>query len=361
MSEKKRGLTGFARGMLIYVLLFVMLSALALGAFALYLDAYEQSRPVSAVRAYLRDGAEGQLSYAWGYALAQMDTRVQTEEEALGFARELLAAASFRELLSDTEGVRRFGLYDENGFCFAQLVLTQTGRTHWGFTDWAVTEVTTALQGYTHTASLTLPESYTVELNGDALDARFVAERGIDYELLLPCAELVPSLPKMQRWEIGPCLEEPQLRVLDEQGREVPEDARTEQRFLSNCSAKEREQLESFTEEYMSCYLPYAGDLRLNGYGYWSELSHLIVRGGELEERLVQARKGFGYGNTKSLKVLAYDFRLFSRLTETHWFVDFGYTLETEGLHGAVEEDYQLRLLIREEGGKLLTEAMYSY
>ena len=36
-----------------------------------------------AVRAYLQDAREGRLDYTWGYTLAQMDTRIQTEEEAL--------------------------------------------------------------------------------------------------------------------------------------------------------------------------------------------------------------------------------------------------------------------------------------
>lgn len=361
MTKKKRGLSGFGRAMLVYILIFLILAAAALAALTLYLDAYEQSRPVTAVRAYLREAERGELSYAWGYALAQLDTRVQSEEEALRFARELLTAATCRELLSDTEGVSRFGLYDESGFRFAELELRQLGETRWGFTGWEVTGVSTALERYTHSVSLTLPESYGVELDGERLDSRFVAVRGIDYELLLPCAEYVSALPQMQRWEIGPCLHEPAIRVFDEQGHEVPEDERGEARFLSNCTQEEQERLRSFIEQYLNVYLPYAGDLRGGGLNWWGELSHLIVRGGELEERLIQARKGFGFGNTKSLELLDFDYRLFSRLTEDCWFVDLGYTIETEGLSGLVTEDYSIRLLIREQDGKLLTEAMFNY
>ena len=142
---------------------------------------------------------------------------------------------------------------------------------------------------------------------------------------------------------------------------EVQEEERSELRFLSNCDEEEQERLKTFIEKYLSVYLPYAGDLRGGGLGWWGELSHLIVRGGELEERLIQARKGFGFGNTKSLELLDFDYRLFSRLNAGCWFVDLGYTIETEGLHGEVVEEYSIRLLIRETDGKLLTEAMFNY
>ena len=357
----RKRLSGFARGLLAYILIFALLAAGALAVLTCYLDAYERSRPATAVRAYLRDGAQGSLSYAWGYAIAQLDTRVQTEEEGLAFVRGLLSTATYRELLSDTEGQSRFALYDEDGVCFARLTLSQCGEEHWGFTGWEVTEVTTALESYTHSLTLTLPREYRVELDGEELDSRFIAEDRIDYTLLQPCAEYVLPLPQMRRWELGPMLREPEIRVLDARGREVPESEWDEEHFLSNCTAQEREALSDFAKTYLEAYLPYAGDLQRAGLYYWSELSHLIVRGGELEERLIQARKGFGFGNTKSLEVLEYDFRLFSRLADDAWLVDLGYTIETEGLDGVVEEEYQLRLLVREEDGELLTEAMFNY
>lgn len=361
MEKKKHGLSGFARGLLLYILIAVLLGAAALAALTLYLDAFEQSRPVMAVRAYLQDAREGRLDYTWGYTLAQMDTRIQTEEEALAFAQALLGGASCRELLTDTEGLSRFGLYDENGFRFATLSLKQSGEERWGFRSWKVSEVSTALDGYTHSISLTLPEDYSVELNGVVLDKRFVAEQGIGYDQLAACAELVSPLPTMQRWEIGPCLTETSVRVLDREGREVPEEERETLRYLDTCMKEDRERLSAFIEEYLNVYLPYAGDLRGGGISWWSELSHKIVRGGELEERLLQARKGFGYGNTNDIDLLGCDYVFFCDLREGHYLVDFAYTTETEGLHGKVEETNYLRLLIADTEKGLLTEAMYSY
>ena len=41
------------------------------------------------------------------------------------------------------------------------------------------------------------------------------------------------------------------------------------------------------------------------------------------------------------------------------YFADFGYHIRTYGLHDPTEEDYRMRLLIREENGTLLAEQMY--
>ena len=87
----------------------------------------------------------------------------------------------------------------------------------------------------------------------------------------------------------------------------------------------------------------------------------MIVRGGELEQRLIAARKGFGYGNTRSIEIIDHTVNLVTDLKDGHYVVDLLYRTETVGLEGPVQEDNRVRLLVLEENEQLHAEAMYHY
>ena len=213
-----------------------------------------------------------------------------------------------------------------------------------------------------------LPEGYTAELGGRVLDDGFVVASQIDYEILEPFKDYRVKLPTLKRYRVGPILPGQELRIQDEQGREVPQE-QNEADYLPKCSEADRKRLEEFALDFLNAYLPYAGDLNRAGYAYWDTLYYMIVHGGTLEDRLIQARSGFGYGNTYSVEILSDDVRLAADLGNDYYLIDIGYRTETVGLHGPVQEDNQARLLIVEQEGdayygqerQLYVEAMFNY
>lgn len=359
MERTKRG-SRFWRGLLIYCLIFVLLAAAVIFVLGLYLRAYEASRSSTCVKNYLASSGE-RLSAAWDGALSELDPRLRSEEENRAFVREKLAEASWREIRSETIGEKRIGLYDADGVCFEHLTLRQQGESHWGFTDWQVVGEDCDLSSYTHSYSAVLPAEYHAVLGGQELDERFIVESDIPYTVLEACSELVYRLPTKVRYETGLCLIDEPLTVLNAWGAEVPEEQQNELQYLANCGSEVRSRLEDFSLAYLNAYLPYAGDLYHNGLGFWGELSKMIVRGGELEQRLIAARKGFGYGNTRSIEIIDHTVNLVTDLKDGHYVVDLLYRTETVGLEGPVQEDNRVRLLVLEENEQLHAEAMYHY
>lgn len=351
----------FAKGLLVYIVIFLLLAAVALGLLSAYLRAYEDSRSNTCVSRYLAACAEGELTYSWGASLAGLDRRFQSEEEIRAWVCARLEKATFRELRSDDPREKLYGVFDEDGVCLEKLTLRQEGEGRWGFTGWVVTGEECGVDAYTQTLDLLVPSDYTVELGEKTLDDSFVSDSRAVYSLLEPFQGHLGKQPYLKRYQVGPYLPGAELRVRDADGHEVAEEDRNEFYYLQNCSAKETTRLHEFALEYLDVYLPYAGDLERYGIMHWDALYRMIVHGGDLENRLVQARQGFGFGNTNAIEVVSDDLRLTSKLGSGYYVVDLGYRTETVGLHGPVEEDNQVRLLIVEQDGELLVEAMYNY
>ena len=202
MEKGKRGMSGFAKGMLIYILIFLVLAAAVLFVLRLYLRSYELSRPAAGLDDYLDACRAGELD-DWRSALAGIDTRIQSEEEGLAFVRNKIERAACREVKSETTIEKRYGLFDEDGLCFAKLTLRQGEDAGWGFRLWEVVGVECELGAYMHSYGATVPSDYRVFLGDTGLDDRFIVETDISYTILESCRELVPRQPTMVRYEVG--------------------------------------------------------------------------------------------------------------------------------------------------------------
>ena len=360
MQTKKTGSGRFLRGLLIYILIFALLAVAALAVLRQYLAAYEESRVTTAVQRYLDAASGGSLSYGWGVALGKLDSGGGTgEAESRAWAQEMIRSATLREVIGSDREEKIYGLYDADGHCFATVTLRPSGEPdRWGFTGWQVTDESVSLEPYTVTVSAVVPEDYTVEVGGTALTDRNIVEKGIPYSLLEPFADDLKNLPTQVRYQYGPVLAAGELTVLDRAGQPVPETLQTEEHYLDNCSAADRARVKDFVDRYLAAYLPYADDLNRGGMAYFWDVYQLIIHGGELETRIRRAQDGFEYGNVQQLEILSTDLTCVSDLGGGLYFTDFTYHIRTYGLHDPTEEDYRMRLLLREVDGSLYAEQM---
>lgn len=356
MRRKERGLSGFARGILVYILLMVLLGGAALLALNAWLRRYEDCNPMNTARAYRTAFLQGSWSESWENGLASLDTRIQSPEESRAFVQKRMEEAQIRKLPGEET---RYGFYDAEGNCFLRLELRETGERKWGLAGWTITAEDCDLRAWTQVFSALVPEDARVTLFGRALDERFVTETDIPFEYLETFGWLIRQ-PKLRRYEAGPFLGAAEAEIVDAEGRTFREPY-DEQSFLDNCSTEEREELRDFVERFLQVYLPYAGDLNQSGRSFWPELREMVVLDSDFEYRLELARRDFGYGNTRDIRLLATDYFLFANLHDGHYVVDLCYRTETTALRDPVEEDNHTRLLIRLEEDTLFVEGMYNY
>ena len=359
MSAKTTRKSRFGIGLLIYVLVFAVLGAAALGIFRQWLAAYERSRLSTAVNEYLTTCSNGTLTYQWGAELGRLDTDGTEGADIRKWAQELIGNATCREQIGSDSEEKTYGLYDENGVCFETVTLRQTGEAdRWGFVGWEVVKENINLEPFSTTVSVVIPENYSVEIGGTKLDSSYIVEKGIPFETLEPFVDHIKNPPTKARYRYGPVLSTGDLTVLDSAGQPVPEEKQTEYCYLDTCTAADQARIKDFIERWLAVYLPYADDLNHAGMAYFGEIYQLIIHGGELEKRIWQAQDGFEYGNVQKLEILSTDVNCSTDLGGGRYFVDFSYHIRTYGLDDPTEEDYRMRLLLKEEEGVLYAEQM---
>ena len=84
MEKRNAGRSHFGSGLLVYIFLFLLVSAGVLIVFWMYLGAYEASRSNNCVREFLSSGADGNLSDGWEDSFAALDSRLAAQSQQAG-------------------------------------------------------------------------------------------------------------------------------------------------------------------------------------------------------------------------------------------------------------------------------------
>lgn len=358
MTEKK--LSSFVKGLLIYTGVLLLLSVIGLFVFYGFISAYERSRPASCMDDYLSSMAEESLSPACLDALSGLDYRIKSEEDSLAAAQSILAEAKYAKLSSQSSPERAAYAILSGEEQIGLVYLEQSGKTSFGFIPWQVAEEEYDFSAFIHTLSLSLPENYSVTLNGVTLDESYISRTDGEYEVLSQCYERYKALPYLCVYEAGPYIGEAELKVLDSQGMPAAENSLTEARFLDNCDEAAKNVLSQFCEEYLHRYILFGSNANGAYTVNYYHLSELVLPDSELSGRLSHVM-GLGYANTVSCDILSVTMNLCTALGDNRYLADITYSTETVGLAGPVVEEHNVRLVIVDDGGSLKAEAMFNY
>ena len=133
MRTEKR--SRFVPGLLLYLLVLVLLLSAALFILRDFLSCYEASRPVRALERY-----EAMLQEAPTEAcrdgLAGLDTKLESEEEALAWLQPRLQDAQLREDLAESSEGRKLYRVLMDGQVCGSVTLVQQEAGRFGFAPW---------------------------------------------------------------------------------------------------------------------------------------------------------------------------------------------------------------------------------
>ena len=357
-NKVKRRKKFFSPGFVIFLLLYIILLCAAaykgLTFFVEYIDAYEQTRPSTALNAYLDNLDRAYLGEHASAFLDSLDGKVQSREESLD---------RIYAVIQDTSCVRQ---YDPDGNYVYRLKDGDTvydtvkfvpgGEEIMGFTGWVVAEETFDFDMLCHYTELTVPNNYTVICGGYPLDEGHILQDGIEFQFL---SEFYGSyeLPTMVTYRTGRYVGDVDLQILDPNGDPVDPSLLSEDYFTGTCTEEEMAQISDFLEKYMNLYVTYFsglayGDINSNYYA----LSKLVVKGSDLQTRLKSAYDGLTWVHNKST-LQSVTLNSAMNVGNGMYVCSVSYQVETWGVNGSVLTDTNTKFLLCQTDSGLLAES----
>ena len=358
-KTKKRSFFGW--GMLIYAVVFLGLTAFGLKELWAFMEAYEASRPMNVLNAYMDTVTDEYVCDQVQDLIDSVDHNIQSEEACRDYIMQQLSGGiSYARKTKECTETRQVYVLRSGGKVIGQFAMEVKSEDGYGFTMWEQTEESFDLSYLIGSkVSVAAPDSYTVSVNGVALDNSYIVGDPVHYE---PLEDFYDDyeLPTIVTYEAGPFLGEYEMVVTNPQGEvvtEAPDPAVLE----DNCSEEEITELKDFIDKFLKVYVDYMGSSNDQADYNYSVLIKHIVKDSEFAERMYGALYGQRATQSRGDKITEITNNFYFRVDEGFYLCDVTYLVETIGKQGAVTTTNEVRILIVEENGKFLVQSVRNY
>jgi len=353
----------FALGLLIYALVFLLLTAGGYWVFWQFLDAYELSRPLTAVNDYLSGLTPEHIRGCSRDFLASLDGNIQNEDQAFAVVESALAdeiTAAKNSRISTPEKMVYMLRCGEQTIGSVTIVPGEEGA--FGFAPWQVLEDSFDLSWLlSEKISITVPSEFDVLLNGNVLKEAYITEFDIPY----PALESFHgefAMPTMVTYTADNFLGDLSFVVRNSSGDPVEITPETDMdQFLPRCSPEIEAELDKLVRSFLVRYTLYSSSYNQEAPDNYAWLNQLLVPNGELSRRLYTALDGLQYIQNLSDEVTSVTINGIYSLSEERYMCDVTYTLRTIGRKGAVEMSHNMKVIYLQTRYGLRVEAMTRY
>lgn len=360
MEKKKKSVLGYFLALLIYVL--VALAAIAflmvwLWGFA---EEYEDSRPTGTMNAYVQDLNENLWSDRIAQTITEMPHEFQSDEECAQVVREMLnQGISYARTASG-------GSADQVNYsllCGSKVIgkvtlmedSSKADQVRHGMLPWIVTAEEFDFSGLYSSVEVTVPDNYTVTLNGVELGEEYIVGEPIPFSLLEDYYGSYDQLPVMVTYRADHLFGQMEPVVHDSNGNVFQLDqTRGEEQFLNNCSGEEMERLTDFTERFAERYQYYmaaVGDDPATVYA--DRLSGYILKGSDLEFRMKAAQDGLFYAHSNNMRVNETTLNSAVSFGGGVYLCDFSSDFTVWGRNGEEDQENHMRMIVVDVRGDM--------
>ena len=360
---KKRGSHIFFVGMVIYAVIFLALTAVGLKFFWDFIEAYEQSRPKNTANAYLEALTVEKMCAGAEPWFSQLDHSIQSEEACIGIIRDSMGEdITYAKKAGECTDTRQILVLRCGKQVIGQMTMDAVETDKYGFSRWEVTDAEfdfSYLEG--KPVSVTVPQAYTVSINGRVLDESYITESGIHYALLEEFYDQY-TLPTMVTYQADRFLGALSLEVSDPDGNPVSIGEDTDRNaLLDNCTEAEQEELKKLTEGFLEKYVQYCSSANGSITRNYYQLKAYLVPDGVLAQRLLSAIDGLQWAQSYSDRIHSVQIHHYVRLDAQRYLCDATYVVDTYGLKGLVQTTNHIKIIAVQTESGLRVEAMTSY
>jgi hypothetical protein len=365
-GKKKKG---FLYGMLFYAVVFICILTIGMIILWRYIEAYEKTRPATAMRAYMQTFNEEKVRYLVYDFLGTFDNNLQSREEIFdGYIRPMLGdKVNYKKNPAESNETKVVYSLLSDEQLIGSVTLEQSEKEEIGFRFWNVVDeqMDFSFIREDNSSSVTVPESFTVTCNGYTLGGKYLTGRQNDYDSLDYLSEYGLKMPDMVTYTVTDYLGDVEFRVYDEDGAEHALDENFENllinRTLNNCSAEETERLTTFIQNYCKYYVAFMGSHRDLIYGNYANLKPYLLPGRALAARMNGALDGMTWSGNKSNEIQSMEINYIIRLEQGRYVCDITYFVNTLGNRGYVVTENNARVFVRWTDTGVFAEEMLSY
>ena len=334
MSKRRRGLLGkiiYTLLLLAYMAAIAFVGSTWLTRVYDYAEQYELARPARAVDAYLETLNRDRWNDGVARAVQYMPHEAQSDEEIKAFVQEKLASGvtavrksgasdngsqtyslrcSSREIGSMTimedQGYRGKVNLDEMPWTLVSKVLP--GILEWGLKPWVVTQDEFDFTNLYNSLEITIPNTYTVLINGVQLDDSYIVERDIHYDVYENYYYDLPMLPTKVTYRYDNAIGEVQAQILDEEGNPFTiDEKRGDIQFIKPVDEWTQQRLMALMEPFTEKYLIFRSGAT-DSMTALNNLKPYIVPRSDIDKPAQNALDSLSWAHTSSFKMVDYAF-----------------------------------------------------
>lgn len=366
--QKIKKKKSFAYVMLFYAVIFICILVIGLIMLWRFIEAYEKTRPSTAMQAYMEDFSDEKVYYLVYDFLGTFDNNIQSREEIFdAYIKPYLSAVKYSKNVAESTETKVVYNLLSNQRSFGKVTLEQNDREEIGFRFWDVTneEMDFSFIREDNSSSVTVPETFIVKCNGYTLGGQYVTGSVRDYPTLDFLAEYGFEFPSMLTYTVNNYLGEVEFKIYDETGTEYPVDSNFENIVINNimntCTQEEKDRLAAFLNEYCRYYVGFMGSHRDLIYTNYNKLKPYLLPGSDLANRMNSALEGMVWSNNKSNELQSVDIHFCIKLSDGEYLCDITYYVNTLGNNGYVVTENDARIFVSWTNSGLYAKEMMSY
>lgn len=239
--------------------------------------------------------------------IEHMPHEYQTDLEVAAVVQEMFSSELSYARTVGGDGTNSLAyaiLCDGRAFGRVELVRDESkaDEVEFGNLPWKIESETFDFSGLYTSLKVTVPERYSVAVNGHVLGEDCIVERGIHYDVLEEYYASYPDLPTKVTYRAEHLLGHFEPVIFDENGNvTVPDRTRDDSQYIPPISDEVMARLAQYAVSFADPYLAYSSYVR-DPHSGLAALEGYLYPNGELYERLKLTQDGYDYAHTTSYR-----------------------------------------------------------
>ena len=361
-SSSKNRKHSFAKGMLLYAIIFLIIAFIGLSIFWKWAKAYEDSRPSHTINQYINSLTSEHVKDISSDSIEMINTSLQSEDEINEAILEMLKTSKPVKNIALSTDNEQVYLLDYNGNFIEQITLVSGSEGAFGFTTWNVSSEKILIDNLLSGTSVKVPDTWTVKYGGKVLDSSYISDDNIEYGLLEGFYEEGYDLPYMVSYSTGLHLGNEVLVAIDEKGNVINEENLNETFFTNNCTNEEEAALKDFCTDFVNRYVQYTSEGTKYSTYLLFNLLDIVSPGSPLYTQIKETGGGYGYASSLGDTILEIRIPDIMNIGNNSYVCRISFDYETIGSNREVTDStLNFRLMIKEENGTYKAIAAYWY